>query len=159
MEHKLNAPAQTVLDLLTNAKWLEARCLALGDISASVKTKKKAGQVTVTMQRHVRRELPGMLAKVLPSESDLVLEETWTLGDKGEASGSMTVELVGQPVKLSAEFSLAASGKGCVYRITHKAKSTVPFLGGSIEKFAQKQSEDACADELDYLTDFLKKAQ
>ena len=39
MQHKLNAPAQTVLDLLTNAKWLESRCLALGDISASVKTK------------------------------------------------------------------------------------------------------------------------
>ena len=84
MQHKLNAPAQTVLDLLTNAKWLEARCLALGDISASVKTKKKAGQITVTMHRRISRELPGMLAKVLPPESDMVLEETWTLGDKGD---------------------------------------------------------------------------
>jgi len=34
----------------------------------------------------------------------------------------------------------------------------VPFLGGSIEKFAQKKSEEACADELDYLADALKKA-
>ena len=159
MQHKLNAPAQTVLDLLTNAKWLEARCLALGDISASVKTKKKAGQVIVTMHRRISRELPGMLAKVLPPESDMVLEETWTLGDKGEATGSMTVEMVGQPVRLGAEFSLSASGKGCVYDISHSAKSSVPFLAGSIEKFAQKKSEEACSDELEYLADALKKAK
>ena len=66
---------------------------------------------------------------------------------------------VGQPVRLSAEFSLSAAGKGCVYDISHSAKSSVPFLGGSIEKFAQKQSEEACADELDYLTAALKKTK
>ncbi len=159
MQYKINAPVQSVLDLLTNAKWLEARCLALGDISASVKTKKKAGQCIVTMHRRVSRELPGILAKVLPPESDLVLEETWILGDKGEATGSMSVEMVGQPVRLSAEFSLRATGKGCVYDITHSAQSSVPFLGGSIQKFAQKQSEEACDDELEYLANALKMAK
>ena len=140
MQSKFTAPAQTVLDLLTNAKWLEARCLALGDISASVKTKKKAGQVIVTMHRRISRELPGMLAKVLPPESGMVLDETWTLGDKGEATGSMTVEMVGQPVRLGAEFSLSASVKGAVYDISHSAQSSVPFLCGSLGKFTHNTS-------------------
>ena len=159
MDYKLNAPAPTVLELLTTPKWLEARCIAMGEISASVKARKKADQITITMKRRVRRELPGMLAKVLSPESDIVLEEIWSVGDKGQATGSMTVELVGQPVRISAEFSLSVAGKGCTYRITHHAKSSVPFLGGSIEKFAQKQSEEACAQELDYLADFLKQAR
>jgi len=54
---------------------------------------------------------------------------------------------------------LSAAGKGCVYGICHGAKCSVPFLGGSIEKFAKKQSEEACADELDYLTSALKKTK
>jgi len=158
MEQKFNASAATVLGLLTNAKWLEERCLALGEISASVKVKKKGGQIHITMQRRLRRELPGVLARVLSPESDLVMQEVWTLAEGGEASGSMDVEIVGQPVRLGADFALVQSGKGCIYRITHNAKSSVPLVSGAIERFAKKQTEEACAQEWKYLADHLKKA-
>jgi hypothetical protein len=158
MEQKFNVPAAVVLELLTNAKWLEARCLAMGELSASVKAKKKAGQIHVTMKRRLRRDLPGVLAKVLSPESDLVMEEVWTLEEGGEASGTMDVEIVGQPVRLNADFELLQSGKGCIYRITHRAKASVRLVGGTIERFATKQTEEACALELKYLADYLKKA-
>jgi hypothetical protein len=58
---------------------------------------------------------------------------------------------------MTAEFELAASGKGCVYRITHQCKSSVPLLGGAVAKFAQGQVEKGCADEFAYLVDYLKK--
>ena len=39
MEQKYNAPMDKVFAILTDPKWLEARSLALGELSASVKTK------------------------------------------------------------------------------------------------------------------------
>jgi hypothetical protein len=157
MEQKYGAPMDKVYALLTDPKWLEARCLDVGELSASVKAKKKGGGVVLTMKRRVRRELPGMLAKVMSPESDLLFEETWSAEQDGSRSGTLTMEAVGQPVKMSATFELSAAGKGCVYRITHKCKSSVPLIGSLVEKFAQEQVEKGCADEFRYLVSYLKK--
>jgi len=157
MEQKYGAPMDKVFALLTDPKWLETRCLAVGELSASVKAKKKNGGVVIAMTRRVRRELPGVLARVMSPESDLVFEETWSAEEDGRRTGTLTMDAVGQPVRMTATFELAPSGKGCVYRITHKCKSGVPLIGGIVEKFAQEQVEAGCADEFRYLVDYLKK--
>jgi hypothetical protein len=157
MEQKFSAPMDKVYALLTDPKWIEARSLALGELSATVKAKKKGGGVTLSMKRRVRRELPGMLAKVLSPESDLLFEETWSAAEDEGRTGTLTMDAVGQPVKMTAEFELAPSGKGCVYRITHRCKSNVMLIGGMVEKFALGQIEKGCADELAYLAAYLKK--
>ena len=157
MEQKYAASVEKVFALLTDPKWLEARCLALGELSASVKAKKAAGGVTITMKRRVKRELPAIVAKVMPPESDLVFEEKWSADNDGSRTGTLTMEAVGQPVTMSAEFELKPSGKGCIYVITHKCKCSIPLLGGTIAKFAQGQVEEGCADEFAYMVDYLKK--
>ena len=70
MEQKYGAPMDKVFTLLTDPKWLEARSLAVGELSASVKAKKKGGAVVLSMKRRVRRDLPGMLAKVSQTFSE-----------------------------------------------------------------------------------------
>lgn len=157
MEQKLKVSADKVFAVLTDPKWLEERCLALGELSASIKAKKSGGRVTLTMKRRIRRELPGLLAKVLRPESDFVLEETWSPAGDGGYAGTISMDLIGQPVSMTARFELEPEGKGCVYRVTHKTKSSVPLLGGAIEKFALAQTEKSCADELIYLAEHLKK--
>ena len=157
MEQKYNAPVDKVFALLTDPKWLEARCLALGELSASVKAKKAAGGVAVTMNRKVKRELPGIIAKVISPEANLVFEEKWSADDDGVRTGTMTMDAVGQPIKMVAEFELAPAGKGSIYRITHKCKCSVPLIGGTVEKFALGQVQAGCADEFAYLVDYLKK--
>lgn len=157
MEQKYSAPMDKVFALLTDPKWLETRCLAVGELSASVKARKKNGGVVISMTRRVRRELPGMLARVMSPESDLVFEETWSAEEDAGRTGMLTMDAVGQPVKMMATFELVPAGKGCVYRITHKCKSSVPLIGGIVEKFAQEQVEHGCADEFRYLVDYLKK--
>lgn len=156
MEQKYAATVDKVFALLTDPKWLEARGQALGELSTQVKAKKSAGGVTLSMKRRVRRDLPSLVAKVLSPESDLVFEETWTAATEAGRSGTLTMEAIGQPVKMSAKFELAPAGKGCDYRITHTCKSSVPFIGGAVEKFALGQVESGCADELAYLAEFLK---
>jgi Protein of unknown function (DUF2505) len=157
MEQKYAATIDKVFALLSDPKWLQERGAAMGELSTKVKAKKSGGGVTLTMNRRVRRDLPALVSKVLSPESDLVFEETWSApGADGARTGTLTMEAVGQPVKMSATFELAPSGKGCVYRITHKCKSSVPLIGGVVEKFAQGQVESGCADEFAYLVTYLK---
>ena len=158
MEQKFNAPIETVFALLTDPKWLEARSLALGELSAKVKAKKSAKGVTLSMARRVKRDLPALVAKVMPSESDLQFEEVWTPADGGY-DGTLTMDMVGQPVKMTAEFTLEATGKTCVYRIEHDTRCSIPLVGGAVAKFGQSQIEQGCADEFKYLVDYLKKAK
>jgi len=159
MEQKYSASAEQVFALLSDPKWLEARSLALGELSAKVKARKSAGGVLLTMHRRVHRDLPGLVAKVLSPEADLVFEEQWSAEDDGGRSGSLSMDITGQPVKMSAQFELLPAGKGCIYRITHKCKSSVPLVGGAIEKFALAQVEKGCADEFAYLVAYLKKCK
>jgi uncharacterized protein YndB with AHSA1/START domain len=157
MEQKYAAPIDQVFALLTDPKWLQQRSAAIGELSAKVKAKKSGGGITLTMNRRVRRELPGLVAKVLSQESDLVFEEVWSAAAEGGArTGTLTMEAVGQPVTMTANFELVPAGKGCVYRIKHVCKSGVPFIGGVVEKFAQGQVEAGCADEFAYLVGYLK---
>jgi hypothetical protein len=109
------------------------------------------------MNRRVRRDLPALVAKVLSTEADLVFEETWSAAaEDGSRTGTLTMEAVGQPVKMTATFELAPAGKGCVYRIKHTCKSSVPIIGGVVERFAQGQVESGCADEFAYMVGYLK---
>lgn len=157
MEKKFKASADTVFALLTDPQWLQARCLALGELSASVKAKKSAGSVTLAMQRRVRRELPSVVAKVMSPETELVVEETWSAPDaSGARKGRYTMDAVGQPVKVTAEFTLTPAGKGCEYRIAHHCKSDMFLIGKAIESFAMSQIQSGCANELDYLAGQLK---
>ena len=156
MEMKFNAPAEQVFKLLTDAKWLEARCKALGELSASIKAKKGDG-VVVTMKRRVRRELSPIISKVLNPESDVEFDERWSSSDKSNHSGSYTMQIVGKPITVTADFELVPQGKGCVYRIKHTSKVRVPLIGGVVEKFVLGQTEQGCADELAYTADYLKQ--
>jgi hypothetical protein len=155
MEQKYGAPIETVLAHLTDPKWLEARCLALGELSAKVKAKKAGKGIKISMTRRVKRDLPALIARVLPSESDLQFEESWTPDGDGYA-GTLTMDVVGQPVSMTAEFSLQPAGKGCVYRIVHHAKCSIPLLGGPVARYSQSEIEQGCADEFKYLVAFLK---
>ena len=156
VEKKFSADIGTVFDLLTNAKWLEQRSLDLGELSAAVKIKKSAKGTQVSMKRRVSRNLPALIAKVLSPETDMTLEQGFSPDNDGY-SGSLTLELAGQPVKIGGDFELQVSGKGCVYRIEHHAKCSVPLIGGAIEKYALSEVDQGCLDELDYLAAYLKK--
>ncbi len=159
MEQKFNASIDKVFSLLTNPKWLEERSLALGELSAKVRKKQSAKALSLSMLRRVKRELPALIATILPSESDIQFEESWTHDPEGGYQGLLTMEIVGQPVKMQAKFELTGAGPGCCYRIEHQTKCDIPLVGGMVAQFAQGQIEQGCADELAYLAAQLKKSR
>ena len=66
------------------------------------------------------------------------------------------MDVVRQPVKMPAPLERAPDGKGCVYKITRKSRSSMRFLGGVVEKFALGQVQSGYADEFAYLVTQLK---
>ncbi len=157
MQVKYNAPLETVYAALTDPKFLKARCLELGELSADCKAKKQGKAHAVTMKREVRRELPAFLSKIFNPVQTIVIEEHWSDDDDGGKQASYKLDVVGQPVEVTADISLTPSGKGCVYEIEHRCKARIPFIGGQIEKFVLAQTQAGCKDELDYLVAALKK--
>lgn len=151
---KLPASADRAYALLTDSKWLESRSAAMGELSASCRTK-KTPSVVVTMKRRVRRELNALVSKVLNPESDIEIEEQWSAVSDGY-KGQYRFRIASKPINASADFELFPDGKGCVYRIRHRAKVNVPLIGGVVEKFVIGQVEQGCSDELAYLADYLK---
>jgi hypothetical protein len=155
VEQKFNTTADHLFELLTDARWLEERSLALGELSAQCKTKKSDG-LNVTMKRRVHRDLPAMVAKVINPDSDIEIVEKWT-GTATKRTASYILTIVGKPITVTADIELEATGKSCVYRIQHQAKVKVPLIGGVIEKFVISETVKGCGDELAYLADYLKK--
>ena len=150
MKHEFNATPDQVYALLTNARWLETRSLAMGELSAKVNVKKTPHGLNVSMKRRLRRDLPALVAKVLPSESDVQFEEVWCRDGDGY-TGNWTMAMVGQPVKAAAEFSLRPHGKGSCYSINHETTCSIAFVGGAVARFAQGQIETATQAEMDFL--------
>ena len=150
IEKKIAAPASKVYALLISPKWLEKRCLDLGDLSVKVTAKKSPKGANVKMCREMRREVSGVVGKVLPKQGTLASDENWTL-NADDYAGTMNIELVGLPVKISATFTLTTDGNGCTYAIAHKPKCSVPLIGGIVEKFVLSELVKGVGDELEYL--------
>lgn len=155
IEKKLPASVDKVLARLTDPRWLEARSLAQGEVSAKCAAQKKSTAIVVTMKRRLRRELNAVVSKVLSPESDIEIEERWVPEGKGY-KGSYALKIPGKPITVSGDFELLSEGKGCVYRIQHRAKVSLPLIGGVVEKFVLGQTETASIAELDYLAADLK---
>ena len=118
VELKLAASADKAYALLTDPKWLEARCLALGELSASCKAKKTPSMV-VTMKRKVRRELNAMISKVLNPESDIeLLPEGKGCVYRIQHHAKVNVPLIGGVV---AKFVLGQTEQGCADELAYLA--------------------------------------
>ncbi len=156
MQAKFSAPIETVYAAFTDPKFLEQRCLDLGEISADCKVKKAGSGHAVTMKRKVERELPSFLARLFNPVQQIVIEEKWSDDGDGGKEATYHLAVIGQPVEVSATISLRPSGKGCTYEISHRAKARIPLIGGQIERFVLGQTEAGCKDELDYMAEELK---
>lgn len=161
MERTFKATVEEVFAKLTDPAWLEARSKAMGERSAKVRVKtgvrKGLPWVRVVMKRHIHRELPPLVAAVMPSEADVCFTEMWTSDGQGGWDGDLLIEVPGQPVHMSAEFTLAPSGKGCEFAIEHEAQCALPFIGSTVAAVAHELLAQGCAGELDYLAQSLKR--
>ncbi len=154
IQFNFDQSVDAVYQLLTDPDFLVERSTALGELSADAEVEEYDDETVVKMTREVKRELPSVLAKMFNPVQIMKMEETWRR-DGDDWSGDFAITVEGQPVKLSAEFSLKANGSGCVYAIKHACKAKIPLVGGKVEKFVLSQAEDGAKQELEFARDKL----
>ena len=138
-----------VRNILTDPDFLVERNLTLGDIESDCEVEEDEDEIIVRMSRKMPVEMNALLAKIFDPIQQLNMVETWHRdGDNWE--GEYEIKNKGQPVTLSASFSLKAKGKGSRYEITHRCKAKVPLIGGKIEKACLAQTPDGAKKELEY---------
>lgn len=149
-----NHNVQAVFKALTDPKYLVDRSLALGELCADCEVSEDEKRATITMVREVRRELPGVLAKLFDPVNVMDMTEEWQANADGW-SGNWTMTVRGQPVTIQGRFELAPTSDGCRYSVSHRARAKVPMIGEQVKKFILGQTTRGAEDELEYLRNYL----
>lgn len=146
--------AKAVFRAMTDPEFLVDRNLALGEISAEYDVSRDKENTTVTAVREVRRELPGLLAKLFDPVNVMDLTENWHPEGDGWV-GEWKLKVREQPVTVTGTFELTSTESGCAYSVSHKVKARVPLVSGQVQKYVMSQTTKGAADELEYLKNYL----
>ncbi|MDH3788437.1 MAG: DUF2505 domain-containing protein [Xanthomonadales bacterium] len=146
--------AKAVFKAMTDPEFLTDRNLALGEISSEYEVSEGGDRTTLTAVREVRRELPGVLAKLFDPVSVMDITENWQAQGDGW-TGEWYLQVREQPVTVTGQFQLVPSETGCSYSVTHRVRAKVPFVSGQIEKYVRTQTAKGANDELEYLRKYL----
>ncbi len=149
--HHFEQDADEVFAAMTNAEWLQQRCADLGEKNISCEVEEQGRKTSVNLTRTVKRDLPKVLAAMFNAENTLNMKELWeTVGSTH--MGSYRVDVVGQPVVLSARFKLKPNADGgCDYSIDYQCKASIPLVGKKVEEFIISQTANGLEQEINWL--------
>ena len=151
MRFNFTQDVDTVFNALTDQDLYVARCVALGEKAKCVTTT-SGSTVKLAVERTVRRDLPGPLAKIGNPENTIKSDVTWNNPGPGQAkSGSYTASIIGapMPITINSTFSVRPQGDGCVYELDVKVTVKHLLLGKIAQAFAQKEVEESVPKEIE----------
>jgi Protein of unknown function (DUF2505) len=125
------APPTDVYAMMTDQKYLDEVCVASGSLSYDVSVD---GSTTRTS-----RTLPAPDSAARFTGPKLTVNDEVAWGDPssdGSRSGTVTMTVLGQPVKFRGKLQLSAGGRGSVVDITGELKVAIPILGKKLEESA-----------------------
>ncbi len=148
-KYKFNSDVETVFELLTDPDFLVERSMELGELSADCEVIEEGDEIKVIQNREVERDLPAFFAKMFDPVQKIEMVETWIEAGDGY-SGTLSYDVIGQPVTITGKFALKPKGKGCEYTVEHTPKAKIPLIGKRVEKFIAGQTAEGVVKELDY---------
>jgi hypothetical protein len=142
VEDRIRYPASPaeVAEMLADPEFVERKCAATGALSHTAKVDGTAdGAFTVTTTRTMPTgDLPEVARKLVGSTLELRQVEVWeAAGPDGERDGTVSVDVVGAPMRLRGTLRLAPDGSGTVETLAGDLTASVPLLGGRLEKAAE----------------------
>ncbi len=138
-----------VVTLLTDPDFLVERNTALGDLECHCEVDEYDDEYVVNISRKMPVELSPFLAKIFDPVQSMTMEEVWSRAGDGW-SGKYILHITGQPITVTADFSVTPDGKGAQYKIAHGCKARIPLVGSKIEKTVLSQTTDGARKELEY---------
>jgi hypothetical protein len=120
-----------VYAMMTDQGYLDEVCVASGSLSYDVSVD---GSTTRTS-----RTLPAPDSAVRFTGPKLTVNDEVVWGDPssdGSRGGTVTMTILGQPVKFRGKLQLSAGGRGSVLDITGELKVAIPILGKKLAESA-----------------------
>lgn len=134
-----------------NHAFIKKKLEFFGGRNIDVKIEKSIDEIIIESSREVQAEPPGPLKKFATPWTKMIQKETWQGKLGGPYSGKMSIEIVGIPATIIGHMTLTSSDDGTVAKNITDIKCKVPFLGKAITKFIAQQSEEAIAQEFEYI--------
>lgn len=138
------ADPQTVFEMLCDREFQERKCRATGALSYTVDVVRHGDDsATISTTRAMPTEsFPDFVRSFVGESVQLVQVDTWQpAAPDGTRRGTLSVEIAGTPVQMSAALLLTPEGgerrPGTVQTLDGALEVKVPLLGRKIEKAAE----------------------
>ena len=141
----------TIFNCYSNKEFIESKLGFLGGRNIEVKIQKLEDRVIVETTREVQAEPPGPLKRFATPWTKMTQKNIWKGNLGGPYHGNMTIEIDGIPATIFGHMTLTSTIDGTVANNITDIKCSVPFFGKAITKFIVKQTEEAIAEEFEYV--------
>jgi len=132
-------PAQ-VAQMLADSDFVEKKCVAMGATAHTVLVEGDAsGAFTVTSSRTMPTDdFPDVARKFVGSTVTIRQVDDWQeAGPDGAREGSISVEIVGAPLKMTGGQWLRPDSGDTVQTVDGDLKASIPLVGSKLEKAAE----------------------
>jgi hypothetical protein len=125
------AQPAAVYAMMTDQKYLDEVCVASGSLSHNVSVDGSTTRTSRTLHA------PDSAARFTGPQLTVNEEVVWGgPSSDGSRSGTVTMTVLGQPVKFRGKIQLSAGGRGSVVDISGELKVAIPVLGKKLEESA-----------------------
>ncbi|MFP5335550.1 MAG: DUF2505 domain-containing protein [Actinomycetes bacterium] len=134
------ATPDEVAAMLADPEFVERKLVATHAIRHEIDvTGDAAGAFTVTTRRTMpTSDLPDVAQKFVGESLDVRQVEAWEApAADGSRAGTLVVEIVGDPMRLTGTLRLAPDAGGTTETLAGDLKASVPIIGGKLEKAAE----------------------
>ena len=138
-EIRYPAPPDAVAAMLADPAFVERKVAATQALSYDVDVvATPGGGFTVTTRRTMpTAALPDAARSFVGDTLDIRQVEAWEPpSPDGSRTGSLVVEVVGAPLRMTGMLRLRSDAEGSVQQVTGDLTSSVPLFGGRLEKAA-----------------------
>ncbi len=134
------ASPDQVAAMLADKAFVERKCDRMGALQRSVEVSGDAsGPFTATSSRTMPTDdFPDVARKFVGDTVTIKQADAWEApAADGSREATVTVEIVGAPLRLRGTMRMSPSGAGTLQTVEGDLKASVPLIGGSLEKAAQ----------------------
>ena len=132
----------SVFAMLRDPEYVQAKCAATGSLETTAEVSEAGdGSVTIVSTRVLPAEVPDVARKFVGETISATETQVWSsAAADGSRTAQVEVEFSG-PLGFTGTLSLHPAGHGTEVVTEGKFKASVPFVGGTIESEAAKQTE------------------
>lgn len=138
-----------VFAMLTDEAFVQQVCEATGALRQEVTIAPDAGGATVTTRRELATdEIPDFIRRFVGQTLTVLRVDRWgAAAADGSREGSLSVEIVGAPVRMTGTLRLSPKHAGTIEDVDGDLRASVPLIGSKVERAAEPAIRSALGKE------------